>query len=82
MPYGGIGLGGVTMQNEYTTGSAFAYQGILGLGYQLSASIRLFTQYSHISSINKLTVFDSNGLEGTADYQNNLVSVGVTYFLG
>ncbi|MCL1125613.1 outer membrane protein [Shewanella surugensis] len=74
----------VSMDNE--TDTSVAYQGIVGVGFQASESMRFFAEYRHLrapemkSSV--LTTTDDYEYDLETAYQNNLFNIGMSYTFG
>lgn len=58
----------------------FAYQGIAGLNYAFNERTSAYLRYQYLASDADLSAADGSSIEG--EYQNNIVSVGVTFRFG
>ncbi len=56
----------------------FAYQGIAGLGYDITQNLEIKTQYRYFAT-SDYGVTGANGGTGSASYKNHSVLVGLTY---
>lgn len=74
----------VSMDNK--TDTAVAYQGIVGVGFQASESMRVFAEYRHLRAPSMestvLTTADSYEYDLKTAYQNNLFNIGMSYTFG
>ncbi|WP_299010006.1 outer membrane beta-barrel protein [uncultured Shewanella sp.] len=74
----------VTMSNE--TDTAVAYQGIVGVGFQASESMRIFAEYRHLRApemkSSMLTTTEGYEYDLKTAYQNNLFNIGMSYTFG
>lgn len=83
-PFVGAGLGWAWLDGDFSganakgSDNAFAYQGILGLGYDLSKDVALKAQYRYFATADADVGFTND----TADYRNHAVMVGFTYKFG
>ncbi|MBM3582627.1 MAG: OmpA family protein [Alphaproteobacteria bacterium] len=86
-PYigGGIGMArvdgkgsavGTTSVND--SENAFAYQGIVGVGYRLNENATLFTDYRYFAT-RDLDYITADGRSVDADYGNHTVLIGLRY---
>lgn len=90
-PYLGVGAGllkyspsgmrptATTSLNDSDTN--FAYQGILGIGYQFTPSTEFFVDYHYLRSLDP-SVQSSNGTDLDTKYRANTVMIGVRYSFG
>jgi OmpA-OmpF porin, OOP family len=90
-PFLGAGIGAAKLTaNDVTKGGAwsysgndwqFAYQGIAGVGYDVSANWMAKLQYRYFATAD-YAVTAANGSTGSAEYKNHAVLVGLTYKFG
>ncbi|CAA7612740.1 OmpA family protein [Magnetospirillum sp. UT-4] len=80
-PMVGAGIGWAFLDGDFAgtnaknSDNAFAYQGILGLGYDISNNFMLKTQYRYLGT----TDTDVGTSTQKADYDNHAITVGFTY---
>ncbi|MCP3679745.1 MAG: outer membrane beta-barrel protein [Gammaproteobacteria bacterium] len=91
VPYLGLGIGVMSFNFnnddnglvDGTQSSAFGYQSILGVGYQINKNIRLFGEFHHIASSSvteKFYIGPNTTTDFDTYYQNNLFDVGAAFF--
>jgi outer membrane protein OmpA-like peptidoglycan-associated protein len=89
-PYVGVGIGAARVTGELSTSDAtrtfdnssnkFAYQGIVGVGYQINPSVDLTLDYRYMATQNpSFTTSSGRTLEG--EYKTHTVMLGVTFRL-
>ncbi|PIQ43034.1 MAG: hypothetical protein COV52_07610 [Gammaproteobacteria bacterium CG11_big_fil_rev_8_21_14_0_20_46_22] len=83
-PYFGLGLGAARVSTDYHydgnydhTDTAFAYQGILGLSYNVKHNVSVFGEFRHIGTAKIESKYEGQKVEGY--YQNNLLDIGIRY---
>lgn len=83
-PFVGAGIGWAWLDGDFSgagsqnSDNSFAYQGILGLGYDVSKDVALKAQYRYFATADADVGFAGD----TADYRNHAILVGFTYKFG
>ncbi|MBI2236238.1 MAG: outer membrane beta-barrel protein [Magnetospirillum sp.] len=83
-PFVGAGIGWAWLDGDFSgstskgSDNSFAYQGILGLGYDIDKSWALKGQYRYFATADA----DVGYTNDTADYRNHALTIGFTYKFG
>jgi OOP family OmpA-OmpF porin len=80
-PFIGAGIGWAWLDGDFSgansqnSDNAFAYQGILGVAYDVSSNVALKAQYRYFATADA----DVGYTNDTADYRNHAILIGFTY---